>query len=179
MRQCPTHQLLIDAGTAVVARPSISLSGERLIMASISSRAQRSSAATKAARDFKTIEVAGPISDHARCVRPPWNRVIFLHETARRDGRGVYRAKSRNVSETRARMRFRSRIRPLPPPAPGFHLSSRGAGVPDQAATRSGTGAAQDRPPCGKSEPGSRAKHALRPQAHPASRDALELSTWL
>src|SRR6266850_1221804 len=39
-------------------------------------------------------------------------------------GRGVYRAKSRNVSETRARMRSRSRSRPLPPPAPGLHSSS-------------------------------------------------------
>src|ERR1700686_5906688 len=46
--------------------------------------------------------------------------------------RGVYRAKSRNVSETRARMRSRSRSRPLPPPAPGFQLSSQGDGVPDQ-----------------------------------------------
>jgi hypothetical protein len=40
------------------------------------------------------------------------------------DGRGVYRAKSRNASETRARMRSRSRSRPLPPPVPGLHSSS-------------------------------------------------------
>src|SRR5437899_1526759 len=88
------------------------------------------------------------------------------------DGRGVYRAKSRNVSETRARMRSRSRSRPLPPPAPGLHSSSRGDGVPDQAATRSGSQAAQYPPPSGRSEPESRAKHALPPQAHPASTDA-------
>src|ERR1700722_17562858 len=102
----------------------------------------------------------------------------FLPEIARHDGRGVYRAKSRNVSETRARMRSRSRSRPLPPPAPGFQLSSRGDGVPDQAATRSGGQAAQYPPPCGRSEPEPRAKHALPPQAHPASTDARELSTW-
>jgi hypothetical protein len=102
----------------------------------------------------------------------------FLLAIAPHDRRGVYRAKSRNVSETRARMRTRSRSRRLPPPAPGFQLSSRGDSVPDQAATRSASRAAEYPPPCGRSEPGSRAKHALRPQARPASRDARELSTW-
>ena len=48
----------------------------------------------------------------------------FLPEIARHDGRGVYRAKSRNVSETRARRRSRSRSRPLPLPVPAFQFSS-------------------------------------------------------
>jgi hypothetical protein len=48
----------------------------------------------------------------------------FLPESARHDWRGVYRAKSHSVSETRARMRSRSRSPPLPPPPPGFHSSS-------------------------------------------------------
>jgi hypothetical protein len=102
----------------------------------------------------------------------------FLLAIAPHDGRGACRAKSRNVSETRARMRSRSRSRRLPPPAPGFQLPSRGDGVPDQAATRSAGRAVEYPPPCGRSEPVSRAKHALRPQARPASRDARELSTW-
>ena len=40
----------------------------------------------------------------SRCVRPSWNWVSFLREIARHGGRGVYRAKSRNVSGTRARL---------------------------------------------------------------------------
>jgi hypothetical protein len=116
-------------------------------------------AAPRSGSDFPSLVTA--VLSVSRRVRPSWNRVSFRREIAPHDGRGVYRAKSRNVSETRARMRSRSRSRRLPPPAPGFQLSSRGDGVPDQAATRSASRAAEYPPPCGRSEPGSRAKHAL------------------